>query len=269
MSKTKNKPEKTRKIGSIVVSVILAVAVVLCVIVMIQVLTEGYVSIAGYSLFRVVTGSMEPEIPVGAMLLSKEVRIEALQIDDIVCFFSLESGRFGQIITHRITDILTDESGVLMLETKGDANLVTDLHYVTQDNLIGQVIHYTDRDNLAANILSFLTSGIGFLACLALPALFVAGLIMQECVRNMKNELQMAMDELNRGPVVDPDFPYQYFTREEYEEMYARIRQELMEELGLLPKEPEEPEGMSQEEYEQMCMRIRAELLEELNQSGE
>jgi len=146
-----------------------------------------------YQAYTVISGSMEPEIPVGAILVSRETDITELRIGDIVCFFSLESGRFGQIITHRIVNILLSEDGMVMLQTKGDANLVSDILYVTAENLIGKVIFYTGRGNAAAGVLSFLTSGMGFMTCLALPALLIAGLIMQESVSNMKRELAVAM----------------------------------------------------------------------------
>ena len=264
-----NTNKRSVKAMNILVSVTLVLAVVLCFLVVTQVLTKGYVSLFGHSLFRVVTGSMEPEIPVGAILLAKEVEITELRIGDIVCFFSLEPGRFGQIITHRIVNILISEDGLLLLQTKGDANLVTDIQYVTAQNLIGKVVYYTGRENLAANILSFLTSGMGFMTCLALPAMVIAGLIMQESVRNMKYELQLAMHQLEHGSQMDPDCPYQYFTIEEYEEMYEAIRLELMEELGLLPKDTPDSDGLTQEEIQEMEDRIRAELLEELSQSEE
>lgn len=269
MSIKKKESEKSKNLGQIIVSVVLVLAVVLCLYVTIQVMTNGYVSFFGYSLFRVVTGSMEPEIPVGAILVAKKVDIQSLEMDDIVCFFSTVMGKSGQIVTHRIVDIFTDESGALMLETKGDANLVSDLQYVTQSNLIGQVVYHTSQGNLATNVLSFLTTGVGFLACLALPIMVIAGLIMQDCVRKMKDELQQVMEEMDQGPVVDPDCPYQYFTKEDYNEMYEKLRQEMAEELGLPPEESTEPKGMSQEEYDQMCARIRAELVEELSHSGE
>ena len=61
--------ETKTKTGGIVSAVILVLAVVLAMVVCIQVLTRGYVTIAGNSLFRVVTGSMEPTMPVGSILI--------------------------------------------------------------------------------------------------------------------------------------------------------------------------------------------------------
>ena len=91
-----NTNKRSVKAMNILVSVTLVLAVVLCFLVVTQVLTKGYVSLFGHSLFRVVTGSMEPEIPVGAILLAKEVEITELRIGDIVCFFSLEPGRLDR-----------------------------------------------------------------------------------------------------------------------------------------------------------------------------
>lgn len=269
MSKAKktNQNERSRSFASIVVSIVLVLAVILCLCVMVQVLSKGYFSVAGYSLFRVATGSMEPEIPVGAILVCKEVSIDTLQPGDIVNFYAREPGRFNQIITHRIVNIMTDDYGVRMLETKGDANLVSDLRYVTEENLIGLVTYYSGQNNIGADVLSFLTSGVGFMACLAIPCMVIAGLILQSCVGKIREDMRLAMEELERGSGVDPDCPYQYFTREEYEQTYERIRQELMEEMGLIP--PPNQQEPAEETYEQMRARLRAELLEELKQSGE
>ena len=52
-----------RRIG-FVVTVLLVLAVALCLYVVVQVLSNGYANIGGFMMFRVVTGSMEPEIPV-------------------------------------------------------------------------------------------------------------------------------------------------------------------------------------------------------------
>lgn len=268
MSKAKktNQNEGSRSLGSIIVSLVLVLAVILCLSVMVQVLNKGYFSVAGYSLFRVATGSMEPEIPVGAILVCRETSIDTLELGDIINYYSREPGRFDQIITHRIVRVMTDENGVRILETKGDANLVSDPYFVTEENLIGQVTYYSGQDNVAASILSFMTSGVGFIVCLAMPCMLIAGLIMQSCVSKIKEDMRYAIEELERGKKVDPTFPYQYFTREEYEEMYERIRRELMEEMGMIPAPKQEP---AEETYEQMRARLRAELIEELKGSGE
>jgi len=262
---------------NIVVSVLLGLAVTLCVLVVVQAMTKGYVSLFGFSLFRVVTGSMEPEIPVGALLVCREADINSLHMGDIVCFFSRDAGRLEQIITHRIVDITTGLDGAIRLETKGDANLVSDIHYVTAQNLIGRVVYYTGRagkGHAAANMISFLTSGVGFITCLALPCMMIAGIMLQECVKNMKADLEAAMRLLNNEPEISqsnvaapaPVQRKELFSAEEIEEMKTQIRQELMEELGIVLKKPQTEQGLSAAELNEMSRRIRAELREELSQ---
>ena len=73
-------PVTEKRRSTIVISVVLAFAIVLCILVIGQVLSKGYVSLGGYSLFRVVTGSMEPSIPVGAVLIAKDTPIQTVEM---------------------------------------------------------------------------------------------------------------------------------------------------------------------------------------------
>lgn len=271
-----SKKNKSANAVSVGVSVILGLVATLCAYVVIVAMTQGYVSLFGFSLFRVVTGSMEPQIPVGALLICKEVEIGSLELGDIVCFFSQEAGRLDQIITHRIVDITRGLDGMLQLQTKGDANLVSDVHYVTAQNLIGQVVYHTGsggKGHMAANLMSFLTSGVGFITCLALPCMMIVGMLLQESVKSMRADLEVAMRLLNneaeivheyKPPVQKPE-PAAIFSEEEIAIMKAQIRRELMEELGMVPKKTQPEYGLSEEELEEMSRSIRAELREELS----
>ena len=52
---------------------------------------------------------------------------------------------------------------------------------------------------------------------------------MKDCVQNIKNELNAALDELENGPSTED--PLLDMTEEECKAMYERIRAELVEEL--------------------------------------
>lgn len=227
--------KKTHKITGAVMTAILILAVLLCTFVVTQVLTRGYVKFGPYSVFRVATGSMEPTLPVGTLLLSKEVDISVVQTGDIVCFRSTVMGRSGQIVTHRVIQVGQDLNGGVLLETKGDANLTADGDYVTQANFVGEVVWHSGEGNPLTDILSFLSSATGFLLCIALPCLLIVGMILKSCVGNIKADLAQAMDELaaqeakNQAPA-----------EEAPEQMEERIRRELMQELGLDPAQKEQ-----------------------------
>ena len=90
---------------------------------MVQVLSKGYVNIGGFMMFRVVTGSMEPTMPTGTLLITREVDIETVALDDIVCFRTRVSEIWGKIVTHRVVDIMETAEGIL-LETKGMQTLL-------------------------------------------------------------------------------------------------------------------------------------------------
>ena len=218
---------------NVLITVLLVFAVLLCLWVTFQVIGKGYVNLFGYSLFRVVTGSMEPTIPVGSLLVCKHVGMEAVQSEDIICFRAQESAIFGQMMTHRVTGVFPMADGSLLFETRGDANLTADGFLVSQTNFVGKVIWHTGASSVLSSILSFCSNKIGFLACIVVPILILGGLLMKDCVNNIRSELQKAMDELERGPVSpepDPE-PLLELTEEERQEMYERIRAEVLEEL--------------------------------------
>lgn len=226
--------ERIRKAPKGLIStIILVLAVMLCLVVLVQVMTTGYVTFFGYSVFRVVTGSMEPTLPVGTLLVCHSERIDQMQVGDIVCFRSRESGRLGMVVTHRVRTVLPGSDGTVYLETKGDANLSPDGYYVTQDNLIGRVTWHSGEGNPLQGAISFITGKVGFLACIVFPILLLSGLILRDNVKSIKKDIQQAMDELIQAEETEktavPD--QSLFTPEEYREMYERIRAEVMEEL--------------------------------------
>lgn len=254
MNKLRLNTKSVRKTVSVLVTVLLICTLLLCFSVVLQVLNRGYASIGGYSFFRVVTGSMEPEIPIGALIVSKEVDIDTLEIGDIVCFRSEIYEIYGQSITHRVIDISKDADGVTKLQTKGDFNSAADSHYVTERNLIGKVVWWSEQNNLFSDLIAFFSNRISFLACIVFPCLVIAGLLFRNSVKSINKELSQARAELKGmggSPATDPNkadgngesAPAAKQTEQttqdmtasmdsrEYQEMYARICAELLEEL--------------------------------------
>lgn len=223
---------------SVLVTVMLVLAVAVCLYACIQVLSRGYVNLGGIMLFRVVTGSMEPTIPVGALLVTKQVDIDTIGMNDIICFRTQVSEIWGKIVTHRVVGIMETELGGILLETKGDANLVMDGYYVDSTNFVGKVIWHTGDGSVLANVLSLFTSKIGFLGCIVFPCLLLASLIMRDSVRNIRKELELVLElEQQQTKTSWEDDPLCGMTQEEYNEMYERIRAELIEELMQLAAE--------------------------------
>ncbi|MBQ7670609.1 MAG: signal peptidase I [Clostridia bacterium] len=234
---------KKKSLKSYIISMtILAISVLVCVIVTVQTLTNGYVNIFGYSVFRVVTGSMEPTIPVGAVLLSRSADVDEIEVGDIICFRSRESSHYGSIVTHRVVSISEDESGKKYLESRGDANYSSDPYFVQAENLIGKVIWYTGKEGVFSKVLSFASGKIGFLALIVIPILLIAGLILYGVGRNIRGELDDALDKLSKRkrqgenrselPKEEDLLPgYSTLTKKDYDDIYETLKSELWKEL--------------------------------------
>ena len=241
-------PAPERKKGRVLtVSILLGVAILLCVLVIGQVLGKGYVSLGGYSLFRVVTGSMEPTMEVGAILIVKDVPIQEIQAGEIVTYRSREPGKFRMIITHRVINVHTGSDGGVYLETKGDANPYADPNYVDENYLIGKVISYTKENNLFADIISLVTSKVGFLACIVFPCIVIGVFVMRDCITSMRSEIDAINAELDTKQTESKE-NLQQMEQEDYDALCQRLRNELMEELkqGAEPETTEQQPGTGQ-----------------------
>lgn len=85
----------------------------------------------GYDVYVVVSGSMEPEIPVGSALYVAAVVPEDVAEGDVIAFYDR-----GAVITHRVLENHVVEGEFI---TKGDANEERDLAPVPYASLIGRM----------------------------------------------------------------------------------------------------------------------------------
>ena len=93
--------------------------------------------VMGYQIYSVVTGSMEPEIPVGSMVYVKSIAPKELKEKDVVAFYG---GRdTNAIITHRVVHNNLISGQII---TKGDANKTADMNPVSYSDVIG-IVEYT------------------------------------------------------------------------------------------------------------------------------
>lgn len=261
MTTKEEKPEKSEGKRSakslcmyILSSAVLVASVILCFIVTVQTLVNGYTRFFGYSVFRVVTGSMEPTISVGSVLICKNADIDEIEVGDIICFRSRESSHYGYIVTHRVISVLQDNSGKKYLESRGDANNSSDPYYVESENLLGRVTWYSGKDGVLNKMLNFLSGQFGFLAVIVIPILLIAGLVLQGVQRNIKGELnktiaQIAKAEKEKSENEDEDkekdkseemtndenndlLPgFKTITKKDYEEIYLTLKSEIWKEL--------------------------------------
>ncbi|WP_084767272.1 signal peptidase I [Leucobacter komagatae] len=85
----------------------------------------------------VISGSMEPELPVGSVALIKPVAYEEVEVGDVV---TVPRPRGLGLVTHRVVELATVD-GRPALELKGDANRVNDPQPYVTDDIRRMVFH--------------------------------------------------------------------------------------------------------------------------------
>ncbi len=85
------------------------------------------ISMFGIKGMVVVSGSMEPNINVGDIVIVKKKRQDEIKVNDVIAF---KNGNV--VVTHRIVDIIDDK-----YQTKGDNNNVADEDLIQYDNVEG------------------------------------------------------------------------------------------------------------------------------------
>jgi signal peptidase len=81
----------------------------------------------GYERYVIVSGSMEPTIPVGSIVYDEVVPVEELEVGDVITFVPPPEYDISDPVTHRIHSITvagenSETPGERIIRTKGDAN---------------------------------------------------------------------------------------------------------------------------------------------------
>jgi signal peptidase len=116
------------KLISAIGTIILIVALVAC-------LGLSVPRFAGIEQYVVISGSMEPAIPVGSMVYSAQTDPATLETGDIIVFYSSEAG--STPVTHRVVENHVADGEII---TKGDANAQNDMSPVIYANVLGKLV---------------------------------------------------------------------------------------------------------------------------------
>jgi len=120
----------------------------------------------GWRVNAVLSGSMEPELQVGSLVVSRPVKPETIEVGDIIIFRPISMGE--SLITHRVIGIGRRSS--LYFETKGDANDKPDPFTVPARNLVGKVSFHAPYWGYFTE---FLKSPFGFIFAIVIPGIIL------------------------------------------------------------------------------------------------
>lgn len=166
--------EKAKKVFSRVMSVLSVLMFVFGLFIFITVLnaSAGKVpSVLGFSFLQVQTGSMEPELPVGTIVITKNTDPKELKKGDIISFYSTDKEISQKVVTHRIVDITTNMKGYPTFTTKGDANDIEDRAPVSNIMVIGKVVY--NIGTASGSVISVLKNPKVIFFFIVLPLIFI------------------------------------------------------------------------------------------------
>jgi len=115
--------------------------------------------------FIVQSGSMEPAIKMGSIVMIKPV--DEYKIDDVISFG--EVTRIKSPTTHRIYDMKVIEGNPIYI-TKGDANNAPDQREVRKRDILGKVLLDIPYLGFAVN---FAKKPMGFVLIIGIPAVVI------------------------------------------------------------------------------------------------
>jgi len=161
---------KAKKALNVVLSVILWLVILLAAFFAFTTLatrnSNSVASLGGFTPLTVESESMAPTFNQGDLIIIKKVDPSTLAEGDIITFHTIIENRYA-LNTHRIYKI-EDANGYRTYETKGDNNLITDRHVITDSDIVGK---YVTRLAGFGKVINFLSTSAGFFIVIVLPML--------------------------------------------------------------------------------------------------
>ncbi|MDD5980091.1 MAG: signal peptidase I [bacterium] len=172
------------------IKAVIAIFIVLIMaLIMIQKFSNNNLSLGGYRLFTIVTGSMEPKYNVGDMVLAKEVKASDIEVYDDVVYNGKEDDFAGKIVAHQVIK-KEMKNGKYSFVTKGIANPTED-PVISEDQIIGKIIYKT-------YVLSFISKIVnnvyGFYFLLFVP---IVVLVFIEIIKIIEEKKEERMEKEN------------------------------------------------------------------------
>ena len=131
---------RNKKMSALLGNVLLGLVLVVAVIFVVNMAVNGVGTLpGGYRPLVVLSGSMEPYMPTGSLVLTKSVNPATVKVGDVITFRLKTDSFQTDLATHRVEAIENGPAGMSFV-TKGDANRVHDLVPVSATALVGRVV---------------------------------------------------------------------------------------------------------------------------------
>ncbi|KPV42476.1 peptidase S26 [Alicyclobacillus ferrooxydans] len=174
------------KWGSNLVTIILGIILLITMYAAVSTrLNGGNPKVFGLQWYEVLSGSMEPGIHTGSVILDKpNADTNQLKVGDVITFKApdQEYGANETVITHRIQQV-EHQNGQLLFQTKGDANDAPDPALVPAANVIAQYDNITIP--YLGYYLNFVKTRLGIGLLVILPGVLLIASTMASLFRDI------------------------------------------------------------------------------------
>ena len=175
----------------------------------------------------------------GDMIVVQEVDVSTLNKDDIITFYSTDSKSFGEIITHKIRDVIKNKDGQLVgFKTFGTTTNTDDETLVDPTLVIGK---YQSNIPQLGYFIQFMQTTPAYILFVAIPFVIIIGSEVIKCIKiineNKKEKLKQVQEETEE--------------RERLLEEERLKNEQMQKELEDLRKQLAATQGQQQEETEE------------------
>ena len=120
----------------------------------------------GWHVSAVLSGSMEPALETGSLVVTRPVALEEIEVGDIITFNSGSPGE--RMITHRVIGI--QKNSPISFRTQGDNCGMPDPFSVPAENLVGEICLHIPY---GGNFTEFLKTPAGFISSVIVPGILI------------------------------------------------------------------------------------------------
>lgn len=146
----------------------------------------------GWRVDAVLSGSMEPQVMTGSMVVTRPLEPEAIEVGDIITFRQPMADE--NLVTHRVIGI--GQNSTFYFETRGDACDKPDPFTVPARNLVGKVSFHAPYWGYATE---FLKTPVGFIFALVIPGSILIAMYIVSIWRAITRDSRGRADKVERN----------------------------------------------------------------------
>lgn len=193
-----NKSKALDLIKNIITWIVVVIAVLMMIFTIISATTldRNNRSLFGFKMYKILSDSMKAtDFAAGDLIFVKEVDPATLKEGDIISYTSTNTDNFGEVITHKIRRLTTDESGSPGFVTYGTTTNEDDPKVVTYPYVLGK---YCGKLPKLGYFFEFLQTTPGYIVCILIPFVLLIlsqGVNSVRLFRKYKAEQNAALEE--------------------------------------------------------------------------